>query len=62
MPQHTHATGRVCSNCDGFPVVAISTGTRNPDSTRRVIRANCPACRGTGTAPARRRVLTSAGR
>lgn len=61
MPQHTHASGHVCAHCDGFPSVAITTGTRNGDGTRRTIRANCPACKGTGYAPTRR-TLTIAGR
>ncbi|MYX34163.1 MULTISPECIES: hypothetical protein [unclassified Streptomyces] len=52
MPQH--ALNRpVCRDCDGFPVVAITTGTRLPDGTRATLRVTCPACRGTGyTTPA----------
>ncbi|WP_433891298.1 hypothetical protein [Streptomyces sp. CA-111067] len=61
MPKHTPAPGRICGHCDGFATAAITTGGRNPDGTRRTIRANCPACKGTGTAPARR-VLTTTGR
>ncbi|MFJ2636453.1 hypothetical protein ACIO6U_31495 [Streptomyces sp. NPDC087422] len=61
MPQHTHASGHVCGHCDGFPVVAITTGTRNPDGTRTTLIVNCPTCNGTGTLRARR-VLTTAGR
>ncbi|MEU6054492.1 hypothetical protein ABZ829_29210 [Streptomyces xanthochromogenes] len=54
MPQHTPAQNRpACRHCDGFPVVAITTGTRNPDGTRTTLPATCPACKGTGhTAPA----------
>jgi hypothetical protein len=59
MPQHTHASGHVCGHCDGFATVTITTGGRNPDGTRRTIRANCPACQGTGTAPARRAFATA---
>lgn len=52
MPQHAPST-RVCRDCDGFPMVAITTGTRHPDGTRATLRVTCPACKGTGTtAPA----------
>ncbi|WP_327291106.1 hypothetical protein [Streptomyces sp. NBC_01198] len=61
MPHHTHAPGHICSHCDGFPVVAIATGTRNGDGTRRTLNVTCPACKGTGVVPTRR-VLTTAGR
>jgi DnaJ-class molecular chaperone len=54
MPQPTHALGHVCAHCDGFPVVAITTGTRNTDGTRATIDATCPTCKGTGIAPVRR--------
>ncbi|THA25778.1 hypothetical protein E4198_14685 [Streptomyces sp. RKND-216] len=46
---------RHCRDCDGFPVVAIDTGQRHPDGTRRTLRATCPACNGTGTTPLRTR-------
>ncbi|MFI6021052.1 hypothetical protein ACIBCP_25850 [Streptomyces sp. NPDC051287] len=49
MPRNTPALRRVCSDCDGFPVVAITTGTRNPDGTRTTLAINCRACHGTGT-------------
>ncbi|MFI6021173.1 hypothetical protein ACIBCP_26480 [Streptomyces sp. NPDC051287] len=49
MPRNTPAPRRVCSDCDGFPVVAITTGTRNPDGTRTTLTVNCQACHGTGT-------------
>ncbi|MZE54437.1 hypothetical protein GTY86_24830 [Streptomyces sp. SID5770] len=39
---------RVCSHCDGFPVVHITTGTRTPNGQRRTLAATCPACKGTG--------------
>ncbi|MGW2353222.1 hypothetical protein [Actinacidiphila glaucinigra] len=51
MPQH--APNRpVCRDCDGFPVVAITTGTHHPDGTRTTLRVACPGCHGTGIAPA----------
>jgi RNase P subunit RPR2 len=44
---------RVCRDCDGFPVVAITTGTRHHDGTRVLLRVECRACHGTGrTLPA----------
>ncbi|WKX23386.1 hypothetical protein [Streptomyces sp. HUAS CX7] len=59
MPQHA-PTVRICRDCDGFPTVAITTGTRHPDGTRAIFRVTCTACNGTGhTALA---VLTRTGR
>ncbi|MER6146552.1 hypothetical protein [Streptomyces hirsutus] len=49
MPQHTRTT-RVCRDCDGFPIVAITTGTRHTDGTRATLRVTCPTCQGTGRA------------
>nr|WP_031069912.1 hypothetical protein [Streptomyces sp. NRRL S-118] len=51
MPQTP--TTRVCSHCDGFPVVHITTGTTTPDGRRQTLPATCPVCKGTGhrTAP-----------
>ncbi|GHG20336.1 hypothetical protein [Streptomyces hydrogenans] len=46
MPQTPPA--RVCSHCDGFPIVHITTGTA-PDGKCRTLAATCPACKGTGT-------------
>ncbi|MFV0128989.1 hypothetical protein ACLGI4_14935 [Streptomyces sp. HMX112] len=48
MPQTS--TTRVCSHCDGFPVVHITTGT-TPDGYRRTLPVACPSCQGTGTRP-----------
>lgn len=48
MPQHA-PIARICRDCDGFPVVAITTGTRRPDGTRATLRITCPTCKGTGT-------------
>ncbi|MGW4445048.1 hypothetical protein [Streptomyces sp. NPDC004682] len=47
MPQHA-STPRVCRNCDGHASAMVTTGTRNLDGTRVLIRINCPACQGTG--------------
>ncbi|MFD9241767.1 hypothetical protein ACFV0D_07480 [Streptomyces sp. NPDC059556] len=48
MSQTTPAP-RVCSHCDGFPVVHITTGSLTPNGQRRTLAAACPACQGTGT-------------
>lgn len=48
MPQHAPNTP-VCRDCDGFPVVAITTGERNLDGSRTTLRITCRACHGTGT-------------
>ncbi|MFB7290711.1 hypothetical protein [Actinacidiphila glaucinigra] len=47
MPQHT-PNGPVCRDCDGFPIVAITTGTRLPDGSRATLHVVCPGCNGTG--------------
>ncbi|MEV7078634.1 hypothetical protein AB0N88_08835 [Streptomyces sp. NPDC093516] len=47
MPQHAQNTP-VCRDCDGFPTVAITTGTRHADGTRATLRVDCPTCKGTG--------------
>jgi len=47
MPQPT--TPRpICKDCDGFPTVAITTGTLHADGTRVTLRVECRKCRGTG--------------
>jgi DnaJ-class molecular chaperone len=38
----------LCRDCDGFPVVAITTGTRNLDGTRVTLAVTCSTCKGTG--------------
>ncbi|MDG5807044.1 hypothetical protein P9869_31145 [Streptomyces ossamyceticus] len=44
-----HALNRpVCHHCDGFPLVAITTGTRHRDGSRVTLTVVCPACQGTG--------------
>jgi hypothetical protein len=61
MPQR--ALNRpVCGHCDGFPVVAITTGARHRDGTRMTIRVVCPVCTGTGHSNAPAAVLARAGR
>ncbi|MFR9797550.1 hypothetical protein ACL02U_16820 [Streptomyces sp. MS06] len=55
MPQHPRTT-RVCRSCDGFAAVSITTGTRHHDGTRATLRVTCPACKGSGSAPAARLV------
>ncbi|WP_282205566.1 hypothetical protein [Kitasatospora fiedleri] len=57
MTQPRHAQGRICPNCDGFPRVAIATGTRRPDGSRTTAPVTCPACQGSGTV--RRAALTA---
>ncbi|MDI5971473.1 hypothetical protein POF50_019405 [Streptomyces sp. SL13] len=47
MPQSP--TPRRCNDCDGFPVVAITTGTRTPDGQRTTLPVTCRTCHGTGT-------------
>ncbi|MCD7440103.1 hypothetical protein K4B79_17965 [Streptomyces lincolnensis] len=49
MPQHARNTP-VCRNCDGFPVVAITTGDRHGDGTRVTLNVICLTCKGTGHA------------
>ncbi|MFG2448324.1 hypothetical protein ACGFSG_03010 [Streptomyces sp. NPDC048512] len=60
MPQHVPNIP-VCRDCDGFPVVAIATGTRNADGSRTTLRITCRACRGTGHT-VRRSALVRVGR
>ncbi|MER6156767.1 hypothetical protein ABT147_14660 [Streptomyces sp. NPDC001868] len=38
----------VCRNCDGFPVVSITTGARHSDDSRVLLSVVCNVCRGTG--------------
>lgn len=60
MPQHASNTP-VCRNCDGFPVVSVTTGTRRRDGSRVLLRVVCRVCQGTGHVTSAR-VLTCAGR
>lgn len=50
----TTPTPRICPNCDGVATAAITTGSRDRHGHLRTITANCPACNGLGTVPARR--------
>ncbi|MCS0638747.1 hypothetical protein NX801_24440 [Streptomyces sp. LP05-1] len=45
MPQTP--TTCVCSHCNGFAIVRITTGT-TPDGHHLTLPAACPACHGTG--------------
>ncbi|MER5303248.1 hypothetical protein ABT039_27825 [Streptomyces lasiicapitis] len=58
MPHGIPAHARLCPDCDGFPVVAITTGTRDSDGSRTTLRVTCPACKGTGIRTARRREVS----
>ncbi|MBC9725102.1 hypothetical protein [Streptomyces sp. TRM68367] len=55
MTHRTTSTARICPNCDGFAIAAITTGSRDRHGHRHTITANCPACHGQGTVPARAR-------
>ncbi|MFF9627066.1 hypothetical protein [Streptomyces griseosporeus] len=54
MAQHTPPAPRICPACDGFASVSVTLGGRDARGHLRTITAHCPACHGTGTAPARR--------
>jgi hypothetical protein len=49
MTQHNPASTRICPDCDGFPAVAIDTGTLLDDGTRATLLITCRRCRGTGS-------------
>lgn len=48
MTHSAPAQQPLCRDCDGFPVVAIDTGSLNPDGTRNTLHITCRACQGTG--------------
>lgn len=53
MPQHT-LPRPICTHCDGFPTVAITTGQTTPTGERETVTATCHPCNGAGhTTPAR---------
>ncbi|MEU1570415.1 hypothetical protein ABZ519_04435 [Streptomyces collinus] len=54
MTDRTAPAPRICPNCDGFATAAISTGSRDRHGHLRTVTANCRACDGLGTVPARR--------
>ncbi|MEV0745822.1 hypothetical protein AB0I75_11505 [Streptomyces sp. NPDC050273] len=49
MPQHSPAPPRLCPDCNGFPVVAIDTGTLLDNGTRATLLVACHLCHGTGS-------------
>lgn len=51
MPQNARARTRTCPDCDGFPTVAVTTGTRRRDGSRVTARAVCATCTGLGRIP-----------
>jgi DnaJ-class molecular chaperone len=54
MARPTPPQPKICPTCDGFASAAITLGGRDRNGHLRTITAHCPACQGTGTAPARR--------
>ncbi|MEV6309734.1 hypothetical protein AB0M10_14190 [Streptomyces sp. NPDC051840] len=60
MAQPTLARARICADCDGFPLVAITTGLRNHDGSRQTLTATCRTCNGHGHTT--RAALARAGR
>jgi DnaJ-class molecular chaperone len=53
MTHRTAPTARICPNCDGFATAAITTGSSDQHGHLPTMTANCPACNGQGTVPAR---------
>ncbi|TQJ90012.1 hypothetical protein [Streptomyces sp. SLBN-31] len=52
------ANPRICSNCDGFATVAISSGLgRDARGHLHTLMVDCRACSGAGTVPAPARLL-----
>ncbi|MFC9477880.1 hypothetical protein [Streptomyces griseus] len=49
MAQHSPAPPHLCPDCNGFPVVAIDTGTLLDNGTRAILLVACRLCRGTGS-------------
>ncbi|MFH8494469.1 hypothetical protein [Streptomyces coeruleorubidus] len=54
MTDRTTPAPRICPNCDGFATAAITTGSRDRYGHLCTVTANCRACDGLGTVPARR--------
>ncbi|KOV55871.1 hypothetical protein ADL00_28845 [Streptomyces sp. AS58] len=59
MPSRT-PNRPACPSCDGFAIVAITTGGRHRDGSRVLLRVVCHACQGTGHTT--RAALARAGR
>ncbi|MFE9902430.1 hypothetical protein [Streptomyces achromogenes] len=38
----------LCRDCDGFPVVTITTGDRHRNGTRVTVPVTCRTCQGSG--------------
>ncbi|MDT9699296.1 hypothetical protein [Streptomyces sp. P17] len=57
MPKNA-PNARVCRDCDGFASAKVTLGGRDRRGHLCTITTHCPACHGTGTAPARRPRLT----
>ncbi|MFK0296618.1 hypothetical protein ACIQU6_39960 [Streptomyces sp. NPDC090442] len=47
MPQRAQNT-LICRGCDDFARVAITTGQRHRDGSRKTVTVTCPLCKGTG--------------
>ncbi len=50
MPDLTPCAADVCPHCDGFPVVAVTTGEYRADGSLVTYPVICPKCSGTGLA------------
>jgi hypothetical protein len=61
MTQPAPARMRHCRDCDGFSVVAITTGDRLPDGTRTTLCVVCRTCSGSGTTPLHARAADTVG-
>ncbi|MFD6778410.1 hypothetical protein ACWGUN_01745 [Streptomyces koyangensis] len=57
MMPHPKPAMPICGNCDGFPVVHITTGTTTPTGHRHTLPATCPTCHGTGHRTTRRTTI-----
>ncbi|MFE1857728.1 hypothetical protein [Streptomyces anandii] len=54
MTQPTPPRARICPACDGFATAAVTLSGHENRGHERTVTVHCPACQGTGTAPARR--------
>ncbi|MFF3872061.1 hypothetical protein [Streptomyces sp. NPDC001978] len=46
------STARICPNCDGFAIAAISSGGRDARGHLHTLTVDCRVCSGAGTVPA----------